>query len=929
MEAEEVIVTLGSNTDDYVRGLDEAERKFMNFARRMESTKLPNLDEMMGMGGDAGREFGSHFMAQADLMLGAAAKMGSASSTVTSAVGSLDRALGMPAPTTFVNQFSSHASLMLGSAEKMAQAAAVAGEARMSLDQALGMSRRSSGGPMSGGTVGASQDQLAQMRRSLGMGAGTVGASPDQLSQVRQAAGTRMNALIELRNSYGEGPNTYAVKSIQDEINSLRKIAGIPEGYGPGVRRNMSIANMGQFRPEVFGKEYRRDRFGGGRLPPGRGGSPMEDEGGGFEWNWMSSIMGGIGGRMFGGHLAGLGGMLGGGVGGPIGAIAGIGAGMGISATIGALEKLKDVGVMALSTVAHLTYEAAKAAVKLGMEYERTNVMFGVMIGDKARGQGLFGELQQVGINTPYTTRQITDQAQVLLGYGYPAGQTPAALTRLGDIAAGDPEKLRRLTLAFGQVQAHGRFMGQELRQFAEAGVGAGDFAKAMGISTREFRDKMHDGAVSPNVMYRAINMLTEPGGRFYGSNRAQMQTVGGSVSNVVERLELAGGQFGAKFFERFNIAEKINSAADAMAGLNTAGDKLLDWLERADKALDPFKSAFMVIKNDIAGMFDGLTDGIKKWEDLTESTNKWATVLVAAYRTVKDLVGAVPELGGDFVDAASGGTYRASQSAPDNPKSVAGRAARDLVNPDLRKVARVIGEVIGGKDAGRALESAVTAYPDYWTEAKRGAALDIQVAKRQRDEAAWNAIVEKKARAIFGGGRGGFDMPMLSEVPMISPEAENAAQHLKKQMAEGTNPLEKFNIGMKRLNEAFEGPIPNRGEIGGGVQIPPIFGLSEMFKGSINQKQFDFGRTELAKSLISGISDHVGDTPAMQFGSSAAFDTIARSEMQQTDLVAQMLVKLDQAKTIAEQHKEIDAALATALMQWMQQNPDQGGLDG
>ncbi len=43
-------------------------------------------------------------------------------------------------------------------------------------------------------------------------------------------------------------------------------------------------------------------------------------------------------------------------------------------------------------------------------------------------------------------------------------------LQALGDVAAGDREKFHRLSLAFGQTQAKGRLMGQEVLQMTEAG---------------------------------------------------------------------------------------------------------------------------------------------------------------------------------------------------------------------------------------------------------------------------------------------------------------------------------------------------------------------------------------------------------------------------------------------------------------------------
>jgi hypothetical protein len=265
----------------------------------------------------------------------------------------------------------------------------------------------------------------------------------------------------------------------------------------------------------------------------------------------------------FGGHVSSM--AFGAMIGGPAGlGIAGIVAGLSIAVkgVETAFHLVAAAAKFTFSTIASGTQAALGAisdltvqAVKLGAEYEKTKIVFEVLTGGAEKGGKLFADVQKLALQTPFTTRGLAQEAQNLLGFGVGVENILPVLSRLGDVSLGDADRLQRLALAFGEVLAEGKLSGIRVRQFATVGVGVADFAKTMGVDTARFRDLLHTNQVGADVVVETINRLTSPGGRFFQMSQRGMETVLGQWTNLIEKLELLGGQIGSTLFKDFNIA--------------------------------------------------------------------------------------------------------------------------------------------------------------------------------------------------------------------------------------------------------------------------------------------------------------------------------------------------------------------------------------
>lgn len=264
----------------------------------------------------------------------------------------------------------------------------------------------------------------------------------------------------------------------------------------------------------------------------------------------LGSTIGAAAGTLFGGPIGGM-------AGGAMGMIGGGVAGMGIGTITSAASMAVDLLVGGVKTAINVVKTGGSYLLQQGMTYERDLTKMGVLTGSEAGGRLLYGQIESLAIKTPYTTSQLSKEGETLLGYGVDPSRVPKALSQLGDIAAGDPVRLNRLSYAYGQVMSQGRLMAQELRQFSEAGVGAADVAQTLGISVAQLKARMEAGVVGSDALKSTLDRLTSQGGRFYGMNEKVNKTFGGQLNSLQESFEMVSKRIGMGVIDRYDLAGK------------------------------------------------------------------------------------------------------------------------------------------------------------------------------------------------------------------------------------------------------------------------------------------------------------------------------------------------------------------------------------
>lgn len=177
-----------------------------------------------------------------------------------------------------------------------------------------------------------------------------------------------------------------------------------------------------------------------------------------------------------------------------------------------------------------------KSALGLAAEREQQRISFGVMTGSKEAGDQMLNDIVKMGAKTPFESGDLVKAAQTMKQFGIENGKIMPNLQMLGDVAGGNAEKLQSLSLAFSQVQSTGRLQGQDLLQLINSGFNPLlVISQQTGISMAELKKKMEAGAISADMVTKAFQSATGPGGQFYQMMEKQSQTLAGRWSTFLD----------------------------------------------------------------------------------------------------------------------------------------------------------------------------------------------------------------------------------------------------------------------------------------------------------------------------------------------------------------------------------------------------------
>lgn len=162
-------------------------------------------------------------------------------------------------------------------------------------------------------------------------------------------------------------------------------------------------------------------------------------------------------------------------------------------------------------------------------------VLFG-----ESKGSSLAEQFKSLAKNTALTTTQLVTNAKTWASYGLTSDNITERLKRLGTVAGGNTEKFNALTVAFAQVNAQGKLMGQEKNQLINAGFSLSEVAKVAGVEMRDFAKAMEEGAITAEHVNQALVNMTEEGGLFAGLLEEKAKTLEGRATIVASKWEEA-----------------------------------------------------------------------------------------------------------------------------------------------------------------------------------------------------------------------------------------------------------------------------------------------------------------------------------------------------------------------------------------------------
>ena len=200
----------------------------------------------------------------------------------------------------------------------------------------------------------------------------------------------------------------------------------------------------------------------------------------------------------------------------------------------------KNIGkAFAAIGIAATMKEFGTQIMKVRGEFQKLEVAFEVMLGSAKEADSLMKQLTKTAATTPFDLQGVANGAKQLLAYGTAANEVNDMLVRLGNIASGLSIPLNDLVMLYGTTMTQGRLFTQDLRQFMGRGIPLADeLAKQFGVAKEQVGELVTAGKVGAEEVRKAIESMTNEGGKFYGLMEKQSQTIAGQLSNLEDAID-------------------------------------------------------------------------------------------------------------------------------------------------------------------------------------------------------------------------------------------------------------------------------------------------------------------------------------------------------------------------------------------------------
>lgn len=198
------------------------------------------------------------------------------------------------------------------------------------------------------------------------------------------------------------------------------------------------------------------------------------------------------------------------------------------------------------------TLQAAQAFARkvfdVRSEIQSLHTSFETLLGDKGQADQLFSSIREFATSTPMQLNDLASAAQTMIGFNIPLEQVMGNLKAIGDVSGGDAQKFQSLTLAFSQMSATGKLMGQDLLQMINAGFNPlAVMAEKTGKSMSKLKEEMSAGSITADMVRQAFIDATSEGGKFHNALEEQSKTLRGAYSNLQGAVDDALNAIGEK----------------------------------------------------------------------------------------------------------------------------------------------------------------------------------------------------------------------------------------------------------------------------------------------------------------------------------------------------------------------------------------------
>ena len=194
-------------------------------------------------------------------------------------------------------------------------------------------------------------------------------------------------------------------------------------------------------------------------------------------------------------------------------------------------------------------------------DFQQFEIAFETMLGSAQQAKVMISDLANLAATTPFDMKGVVNGAKQLLAYGFAANEITDTMRRLGDVSAGLGLNLQDLTWLYGTTMVQGRLFTRDLMQFTGRGIPlTEELAKQFGVTKDKVSELVTAGKVGFPEVKKAIESLTNEGGKFGELMEKQSHSITGQVSNIKDTIEMAINDLGTQTEGLMNDALDITS---------------------------------------------------------------------------------------------------------------------------------------------------------------------------------------------------------------------------------------------------------------------------------------------------------------------------------------------------------------------------------
>lgn len=220
--------------------------------------------------------------------------------------------------------------------------------------------------------------------------------------------------------------------------------------------------------------------------------------------------------------------------------------------------------IKSVASMAFAGFTAKEIISTLGTvrgEFQQFEIAFETMLGSGQKAKGMISDIANLAATTPFDMKGVVNGAKQLLAYGFAANEITDTMRRLGDVSAGLGLNLQDLTWLYGTTMVQGRLFTRDLMQFTGRGIPlTEELAKQFGVTKDKVSELVTAGKVGFPEVKKAIESLTNEGGKFGGLMEKQSHSITGQISNIQDTIEMAINDLGTQTEGLMNDALDITS---------------------------------------------------------------------------------------------------------------------------------------------------------------------------------------------------------------------------------------------------------------------------------------------------------------------------------------------------------------------------------